>query len=79
VKIKRRVIFNQHQSIGANAKLRMAYFCDLLVGESQFCFAIIDDHKVVASCLIFMEVNCTHFKTLKLFEMKKERGYLTSS
>ena len=79
MEIKRRMIFNKHQSICTNTKLRMAYSCNLLVGKSQFCFAIVDDHKVIACCLIFMEVNRTHFKTLKLFEMKKERCYLTSS
>ena len=60
------MIFNKHQPIRTNTKFWMAYPGDLLVGKSQFCFAIVDDHKVIACSLIFMEVNCAHFKNLNI-------------
>ena len=52
--------FNKHQPIRANTKLWMTDFCDLFNRKSQLRFTIVDNDKIVARCLVFMEVNGAH-------------------
>ena len=71
MKVESRVILDKHQAICSDAEFRMTDLGDLLIRESQLSLAIIDNHEVVACCLIFMEVNGSHFKKLKIGILKR--------
>jgi len=56
------MVFDKDESVSANTKFWVADSCNLVSRKIQARFAIINDHKVVACCLVFMEVNGVHFE-----------------
>jgi hypothetical protein len=56
------MVFDKHEPVGADTKFWMTDPCNLIGGKGQARSAIINDHKVIACCLVFMEVNGVHFE-----------------
>jgi hypothetical protein len=57
VEIQGGMFFNQHQTIGTDTESSIADFFNLLYGERISSAAIVYEYKIVAGCLVLMEMN----------------------